>query len=112
MKKAIMIAAALMTATPAHGSTTMQNNGNGMLSDCTNDSIFHSGVCLGYIQGIYASVNVMMAMSGKGICYPEQVTLGQIRDVVISYLRRNPQSRHENSVLLYMKAVTEAWRCK
>lgn len=44
-------------------------------------------------------------------CTPEKATYGQIADVTVSYLKRNPNVRHIDAVLLISMAMKEAWPC-
>jgi len=112
MKKHLMIIGALLAATPAEAQNRVLDNGNEILSMCDDDSNFMAGLCLGYIRGISTATDAFLATDNQFICYPDNVSMGQLRDVVVSYIKRNPSLRHETATLLYMKATTEAWPCK
>ncbi len=45
-------------------------------------------------------------------CIPENVTNGQVSDVVIKYLRDHPEERHILAAILVVKAMAEAFPCK
>ena len=67
-------------------------------------------ICFGYIQG----VSDTLAVSGqkKGIyCLPSEVTMGQMMEVVVKYLKDNPGTRHEHSATLIRAAFHDAWPC-
>ena len=44
-------------------------------------------------------------------CVPEGVSYGQVVDVTILYLEKNPAKRHVNAALLVAFALREAWPC-
>ena len=45
------------------------------------------------------------------VCIPESVTIEQSVAVVVRWLDRHPQSRHENFIKLAMAAMHETWPC-
>lgn len=82
--------------------------GNGLLEICTDDSMYDSGRCAGFISGTNLA---RLDQQGKFYCVPETATNGQIRDVIIAWLKRNPGSRHIRSDALIAVAYAEAWPC-
>jgi hypothetical protein len=46
------------------------------------------------------------------ICYGSNVTIGQIRDVVVYYIRRHPEKRDQSAMVLVGYASAEAWPCE
>lgn len=46
------------------------------------------------------------------ICIPPRVTLGQVQEVVTTFLKNNPAIRHDHASVLVVKAVREAWPCR
>lgn len=71
------------------------------------------GVCIGLVQGVR---NTMQFMGNDGsikVCMPENgIDNGQATRIVVSYLRKNPASLHENEVVLTMLAFIDAYPCK
>lgn len=112
MKKHIMILAALLIANPAKAGEVVKDNGNELLELCNSSNQYERGMCLGYIRGLSVGVETMLSFQNKKICYPAGVTVGQMQDVVVSYIERNPAKRHEISILLFMRAINEAWPCQ
>ena len=51
-------------------------------------------------------------MMNKKICYTSGVTIKQLQDVVVAYIRRNPATRNKNAIILTIEASMEAWPCK
>lgn len=112
MKKHIMILAALLASTPLQARETVSDDGNELLGYCTDSSYFMQGMCLGYVRGLDAGVAALVQYADLTICRPDNVTVGQIKDVILAYIRRHPAKRHEGNVLLSMYAQVEAWPCK
>lgn len=112
MKKHLMILAALLASTPAKANDTVSDNGNEILEICDRGTNFGDGFCIGYIRGLKTAVDVIIRLNDRQTCYPDGITVGQLRDVVVSYVRRNPANRHEGATLVFMRAISEAWPCK
>lgn len=113
MMKRIMIAAALaMAPAPAGAAEPAEDNGNRLLSNCSDDGYFMEGFCLGYIRALTISADLIMANGNNAVCIPDGVQAGQVRDMIVAYIRRNPSSRHEHALVLVSWALREAWPCK
>lgn len=84
-------------------------DGHDLLQRCQASNAFDSGACMGYVAGVHD------AISGVVIC-PEshsgRKTLGQVRDLVVQYLHRNPQLRGETADVLIRAALMPVWPCR
>lgn len=70
-------------------------------------------MCRGYIGGAIDALTLDHFLRGQQACIPNEVTLGQIIDVVTNYLRDNPASRHNGAALIARVAIVEAFpSCK
>jgi hypothetical protein len=56
-------------------------------------------------------VSDALEMEGRGVCYPEGVTVHQVTAVVKKYLEDRPQDRHLGAEWLVAHAVREAFPC-
>lgn len=84
-------------------------DGNKLLSVCDATSSVDVGDCLGYTSGVYD------AISGSVICpeqYSGRITRGQVRDIVVQYLRQNPALRSLTADLLIREALKPLWPCR
>jgi len=112
MFKYLIAAAVALTPTAAFARDVAVDDGNELLDICSKDDYFHQGYCLGYIRALSSGVDLVLYTSKQQICYGSNITIGQIRDVVIAYIRRNPAKRNENAMVLVSGASAEAWPCK
>ena len=83
--------------------------GNKLYKDCA-ENYRH---CVGYVQGVVDGASAIMAeLSMKTpICFPNNVTSGQVTDIVIKYLKENPSARHYVAASNVMVAITNAFPC-
>lgn len=113
MIKKLMIAAALLSSTPATAREAATDDGNELYGYCTDDGYFLQGMCLGYIRGTIAMFSLSAELNKtQNFCIPSSVTTGQTRDVVVQYMRRNASQRHYPSAGIIMLAINEAWPCR
>lgn len=112
MLKYLIAAAVALTPTAAEARDVAVDDGNDLLDVCSKTDYYSQGYCLGYIRALSSGVDAVLATSNQKICYGQGVTIGQIRDVVVAYIRRNPAKRNENAMVLVSWASVEAWPCK
>jgi hypothetical protein len=77
------------------------------LKSSEGSTVFSAGICWGYIEGVVDSIP-----AGEGFEPDENVRLSQCVDVVIAYLRDNPNQRHLGAYGLVRIALTKAFRTK
>lgn len=72
--------------------------GNDLLAECSEE--LHSSrlsSCLGYLQGLDHSHNTFLwwkQLKEPQYCIPDGVTVGQLRDIVLKYLKERPEELH------------------
>ena len=83
-------------------------SGNDLYDECTNltGSAKHIH-CTGYVTGIADFLN----MEGS-VCLPANVTVQQIEDVIVNYLREKPRYGQISASALVGIALRKAFRCK
>ena len=89
------------------------SSGNGLLAACQDEDPFNRGVCYGYILGI-DEATAWIAESGSIIhaCPPQDVSMKQLRDVVVRWLEVYPERRPYSAASLVTAALAEAFPCK
>ena len=88
--------------------------GNELLEACsaTNGTTayeYKSGICSGYVLGIADELDLENAQLGRGSCFSDEVTLGQLRDVVLKYLQEHPEHRDLDAAVLVRSAFASAY---
>jgi hypothetical protein len=111
--KYFLQAAAFLTLMAAPATAQSFNSGNALFESCSKQS---QAYCGGYIIGVFdAAVPVLNTgadVDGFKFCAPIEVTQGQITDIVVNYLRANPQFRHFNAASLTLSALSKAYPCR
>mgnify|MGYP001314748300 CR=1 FL=1 len=108
MKTVITLIVAACLAAPA-GAWYVQT-GNDLLALCTSaDPITRHhdrAQCGGYIAGAHHALQLF-----GHVCAPEDVTAGQVIDMLVQHLRANPRQRHEPARMHVFAALFAAWPC-
>ena len=79
-------------------------SGNNLYSKMNGD-FGDKMLALGFIQGVY---DVYVSVT---FCSPNNVTVGQVSDMVRSYFDNNPSIRHKTAESLINQALKQAWPC-
>jgi Rap1a immunity proteins len=112
------------TASPANAEQSSLSTGNGLLNFCRDES--NRLLCTAFINGFHAgamnaSLVISMRESGsyedykkkyQPYCNPNNVDAEQLLDIVLKYIRDNPQKRHFDSGLLIIVALNQAFPCQ
>ena len=100
-------------------------NGQSLNEECRDgerddeDSLIPFGQCVGYIQGVYDAGRVLDAATDKRqweggwtSCVPDSVLAGQLKEVVMKWLREHPADWHYEADNLVARAFQEAFPCR
>lgn len=101
MKK--LIAIALMIPAMAYAEF---RTGNQLLAEIQSDSVVERMASLGYVMGVTDAFRLI------NHCPPNNVTAGQLQDMVKNYLINNPQLRHHTGDAIVMMVLRQAWPCE
>ena len=105
MRRAV-IGLALLAAWPATTAAQFYT-GNDLLQYCQSKSRIEIGIC----HGIIAGGSDMMKALGAGCQYRNQVTVGQLIDVVTKLLREQPKIRDLPASELVRLALQQSFSC-
>src|SRR5438105_2262594 len=109
---------ALMCAATMQASAQYPNgfyvDGNALMTWCQprNAAGPNNPLCIGFVAGVSDAVNFSRQFTGKGpntSCTPPQVTIPQVADVVLGYMKRNPDKRDVAAAAVIVAAIDEAW---
>jgi hypothetical protein len=82
--------------------------GNTLLQDCTYQNI---SFCYGYVDAVTEALG-QNTINGYEACVPGNVVAGQMYDIVVQYLRKNPADRHLLAVGSVADAIPKAFPCR
>lgn len=100
IKKIILISA--LCASTAHAEFF---TGNDLLTRMHSADLYDNMIAMGYVMGIFDSHR------GVGHCPPENVTSGQVRDMVKLHLESSPSMRQHTADLHVKFVFSRAWPC-
>lgn len=104
---------------PMSGNDGLES-GNVFFDVCTNASPSMNTACVAYVKGLMEGMEIgqYAAQTEAGLkaarviwCRPDTLTPVQTRDVLLKYLRDNPEHRDLGTSLLAYEAWHEAWPC-
>lgn len=109
----IVVGVLIFWPNKAHSRPTADDDGNEFYTSCARPN--GNGMimwCLGYTQAISHSGDVVEALLNKKISCPTgSVTIGQMQDMMVSYLARKPAERSNQMSLVYLATMSEAFPC-
>jgi hypothetical protein len=88
-------------------------SGNGYLRNCSaavdSENAFRLGVCFGYLDGWLERDSAFDKQ--RLVCRPQTANNQQLMDVVLKYLRDNPQDRHKPIAQHLLNSLPAAFPC-
>jgi hypothetical protein len=113
MKFLFSVALLLLLSASAHPQRVSTTTGNDLLESCESRD-FKQAFCLGYITGVtdFDGMDGAAFPERRRSCIPENVSNGQVRDVVVKYLKDHPEERHLLAAVLIVEAASKAFPCK
>jgi hypothetical protein len=108
MMRFALVGLMVLGAGAAHAQRVSKVDGNRLLAMC---SVKAPGECDAYLSGVADSIEAQGRAKAEA-CIPTAVTGTQLRDVVIKYMRDNPQTRQMHAGALTMKAFSAAFPCR
>jgi Ssp1 endopeptidase immunity protein Rap1a len=108
-----VLAAALAISSPP----TLANylTGKDLYADCSKpQGSFSQGFCSGYISGVVDAVEHYQVSKAaeKSVCVPKEVSIGQVKEIVVRYLTQHPDQRTTTASSLVWDALRNALPCK
>lgn len=123
VRKKIIISAFILFSFPFNDAIA-QRDGNELLQICQNDVQRDTSIraqmeirqCLGYVRGLLDGIDARTERPPEYLdpffCFPSGTQMGQIVDVIVAYLRTNPQTRHLHPNRLAVEALRNAFPCR
>lgn len=108
MRIAIFFAASLSVCGAAHAQRESKVNGTTLLIACTGT---HFEACDAYLDGFTDAI-LQEGKANAVACVPLAATGTELRDVVVKWLKTNPQSQHERGAAIAKQALAKAYPCR
>ena len=91
--------------------------GNQLYSACTaekNDPTYYQRIaqCQSYVTGALDMLDGLQSFKKLPVCLTSGVTVGQVTDITIKYLREHPEKRNYSASSLVFLAANEAFGCQ
>jgi hypothetical protein len=87
-----------------------------LLASCSSPTgSFESNSCGDYVEGVKDILNYLREHRISGVrlpCMPSHVTLGQLQDVTVRFIRNNPQFYHLSAAPAVYAALVSAFPCE
>jgi len=87
-------------------------DGDELINHCSAtiaDERFDPAVCVTYIMGAYDGFMFQRLVRNQPRCTPRNLTAGRLREVVVEYLRDNPDNRTMDASALVWNAIIAEW---
>jgi hypothetical protein len=84
--------------------------GNVLQEYCRSDHDIGVAFCLGFAAAV-GGIMSRQEFQDRRACFPNEVTTGQLRDVVTKFLDKNPEQLHHPAESLVALAFAEAFPC-
>lgn len=92
--------------------------GRDFLELCSGSESWTEGYCTGYvtgagelIDGLLLEKDLKTTLDGKAFCLPDDLRKGQVRNLVLDYLRAHPEVRDKQMTSITWAALIETFPC-
>jgi hypothetical protein len=114
IKTLIMAVLALVTSSAAKAQKTSDiiNSGNDFLAVCQYENNRPPDVCLAYIAGVAGTLALNWSDTGQRICVPDNATLRTTLDLVLQFIKDNPEKRDQKTIFLVAQVTIRKYVCE
>ncbi|HYB10827.1 MAG TPA: Rap1a/Tai family immunity protein [Alphaproteobacteria bacterium] len=114
-KLAIFIFASLILVAGGHAHGAEFLTGKALLSLCEDKTPhgYNPGICIGYISGASDQLDGLKgsALPDLNYCLPSTASTGELREVVVNFLKQHPERLDQQASFLIFDALTRAYAC-
>ena len=113
-KTLIMAVLALTISSVAMAQKTSDiiNSGEDFLAVCQYDNNRPPDVCLAYVAGVAGTLALNWSDTGQRICVPDNATLRTTLDLVLQYIKDNPEKRNQKPIFLIAQVTIKKYACE
>jgi hypothetical protein len=108
----IVLALAISSVAKAQKTSDIINSGNDFLAVCQYENNRPPDVCLAYIAGVAGTLALNWSDTGQRICVPDNATLRTTLDLVLQFIKDNPEKRDQKTIFLVAQATIKKYVCE
>jgi Ssp1 endopeptidase immunity protein Rap1a len=107
-----VLALAISSAAKAQKTSDIINSGDDFLAVCQYDNNRPPDVCLAYVAGVAGTLALNWSDTGQRICVPDNATLRTTLDLVLQYIKDNPEKRNQKTIFLVAQVTIKKYVCE
>jgi hypothetical protein len=95
----------------AQKTSDILNRGEDFLAVC-QDNNHPPDICLAYVAGVVGTLALNWSDTGQRICVPDSATLRTTLDLVLQYIKDNPEKRNQKTIFLIAQVTIKKYVCE
>jgi Rap1a immunity proteins len=107
-----VLALTISSAAKAQKTSDIVNTGGDFLAVCQYDNNRPPDVCLAYVAGVAGTLALNWSDTGQRICIPNNATLRTTLDLVLQYIKDNPEKRNQKTIFLISQVAIKKYVCE
>jgi Rap1a immunity proteins len=107
-----VLALTISSAVKAQKTSDILNRGEDFLAVCQYDNNHPPDVCLAYVAGVAGTLALNWSDTGQRICVPDSATLRTTLDLVLQYIKDNPEKRNQKTIFLIAQVTIKKYVCE
>jgi hypothetical protein len=112
MSRALCATLAIVLSLSNAGSQAKMRDGDQLLRQCTATIGAHVNFCFGYIDAIVDLLVENNGIDGFNACISTELDDPELRNIVVKFLKDNPDLRHLGAPDLIARALAAAFPCR
>ena len=107
-----VLALTISSAAKAQKTSEVLNSGEDFLAVCQYDNNRPPDVCLAYVAGVVGTLALNWSDTGQRICVPDSATVRTTLDLVLQYIKDNPEKRNQKTIFLIAQVTIKKYVCE
>jgi hypothetical protein len=107
-----VLALTISSAAKAQKTSEVLNSGEDFLAVCQYDNNHPPDVCLAYVAGVVGTLALNWSDTGQRICVPDSATVRTTLDLVLQYIKDNPEKRNQKTIFLIAQVTIKKYVCE
>ena len=108
----VVLTLAISSAAMAQKTSDIINRGDDFLAVCQYDNGHPPDICLAYVAGVAGTLALNWSDTGQRICVPDNATLRTTLDLVLQYIKDNPEKRNQKTIFLVAQVTIKKYVCE